>query len=237
MSAEFIKMVSELQFERFNMHMSESIRNRTPVGIFFGFDFNPKVVVANVQMFLNNKLNVTCVIVLVDAQADALKNLVSVPVIKLEEFPRFDEESKPRTMLVFSGLKDLSFVKFFSNYGVEVLINSDDGKFFFYMKHLPELYSVYNMLGSDESKKVFRAAIKGGVTGKISDFRFAPEPQYFLHDFTPKKDDIAIDGGAYDGATAIDFAKCGAKVFAFEMNAANYNNCQSRIHDSGGVMI
>ena len=227
-------MVSELQFERFNMHMSESIRNRTPVGIFFGFDFNPKVVVANVQMFLNNKLNVTCVIVLVDAQADALKNLVSVPVIKLEEFPRFGEKNfptKPQEIFLMT-LQNLAFTDYFSRHGMEVLTHSDDGIFFFMMTHLPELYGVYEMLGSDESKKVFRAAIKGRLTGKIFDYRFASEPQYFLEGFTPAAGDIAIDGGAFDGATALSFAKRGAKVFAFELDAINFKNCAARLNDS-----
>ena len=59
----------------------------------------------------------------------------------------------------------------------------------------------------------------------MQDFRFAPEPQYFLNGFLPKAGDIAIDGGAYDGATAVDFAKEGAQVYAFEMNASNYKNC------------
>ena len=67
------------------------------------------------------------------------------------------------------------------------------------------------MLGGDESKKVVCAAIKGDLTGKISDYRFATEPQYFLEGFLPSAGDIAIDGGAYDGATALAFAKRGAR--------------------------
>ena len=44
----------------------------------------------------------------------------------------------------------------------------------------------------------------------------------------PVKGDIAIDGGAYDGATSRDFAMQGAKVYAFEMSAQNYKNCLAR---------
>lgn len=237
MSTEFIKMIPELQFERFNAHLGELIQTRTPCGMFFGFDYNPNVAAAKVQMLIKNQLNVTCAIVIVDAQADALKNLIGVPIVKLEEFPRLENELKPRTIFIFDSLKDLAFVEYFSKHGVEVLTRSDDGRFFFTMKHLPELYNTYQMLGSDESKKVFRAAIRGRLTGKIFDYRFAPEPQYFLQGFTPTVGDIAIDGGAYDGGTAIAFAKCGAKVFAFEMDANNYINCQNRLNSSGGVMI
>ena len=105
------------------------------------------------------------------------------------------------------------------------------------MKNLSEIYSAYKMLGSDESRKVFCAAIKGDLTGKINDYLFAPEPQYFLEGFTPDANDIAIDGGAYDGATALNFAKCGVKVYAFEMDAANYKNCRARLDASAGYNI
>ena len=124
----------------------------------------------------------------------------------------------------------LAFVPYLAGNAMEVLRKSDDGQFFFMMKHLPEIYGVYEMLGSEESKKVFRATIKGRLTGKISDYRFAPEPQYFLEGFTPNAGDIVVDGGAYDGATSIAFAKYGAKVFAFEMDAANYKNCAARLN-------
>ena len=73
----------------------------------------------------------------------------------------------------------------------------------------------------------------------MQDYRFAPEPQYFLEGFFPAEGDIAIDGGAYDGATSADFAKQGAQVYAFEMSEANYKNCLARAEkdDVGGGVI
>ena len=62
---------------------------------FFGFDFNPNAIVANIQMLIRNRLNVSCAIVLADVQANALRKLVDVPVIALEDFPRFGEENFP----------------------------------------------------------------------------------------------------------------------------------------------
>lgn len=122
---------------------------------------------------------------------------------------------------------------YFTRHGIEVLMLSNNDYFLFVMKNLPELYAVYEMLGSDESKKVFCATIKGNITRKISDYRFAPEPQYFLAGFEPTAGDIAIDGGAYNCVNAIDFAKCGAKVYAFEMDAKNYKNCAARLERFG----
>ena len=234
MSAEFIKMVAELHAERFQVHLGKLAHDKTPFGIFYGFVVVPANVVANVQNLRNIGINLSCVVVLADVQANALRKFIDVPVITLEDFNRFGKENfpvKPQEIFL-AGLGNLAFADYFSRYGMETLTGSDDGRFFFMMTHLPELYSVYEMLGSDESKKVFRAAIKGRLTGKIGDFQFADEPQYFLEGFTPKVGDIAIDGGAYDGATSISFAQCGAKVFAFEMDAANYKNCAARLNDS-----
>jgi len=236
LSAEFIKMVSDLQFERFNAHLADLVENRTPCGFFFGFVMRPGVAAENIQILINNGLNVTCAIVLADVQANALRKFVNVPVIALEDFPRFGEENfpvKPQEILMTSRLTDFAFVPYFNRHGIEVLAPSDYEIFLRVMKHLPELYAVYNMLGGDESKKVFCATIKGRLTGKISDYRFAPEAQYFLEGFTPTAGDIAVDGGAYDGTTSLSFAKCGAKVFAFEMDAENYQKCAARIERLG----
>ena len=173
----------------------------------------PSDAAANIQMLIKTGLNVTCAVVLADVQANALRNFVDVPVITLEDFPRFGEGNfpvKPREVFLTYGLKDFAFIPYFGQYGIEIRTASDSENFSYVMKHLPEIYSVYEMLGSDESKKVFCAAIKGDLTGKISDYRFAPEAQYFLDGFLPSAGDVAIDGGAYDGVTAIQFAKLGA---------------------------
>ena len=62
----------------------------------------------------------------------------------------------------------------------------------------------------------------------MQDFIYTDECEYFLNGFLPKQDDIAIDGGSYDGDTSADFARQGAKVYAFEMDATNYKNCLLR---------
>ena len=148
----------------------------------------------------------------------------------LEEFPNF--QPKPPLMFYLPSLKDSAFVEFFSRYGVPLSqinnVNYLESLYGFYVQNLPALYSVYEMFDDDESRKVFLASIKGKLTGQIQDFRYAPEPQYFLEGFLPTEGDIAIDGGAYDGATARDFAMQGAKVYAFEMDAVNYQNCLAR---------
>lgn len=239
LSKKFIKTVAELHTERFNVHWVSLVQNRTPCGIFFGFTLVPGDAVKVIQFLRNNGLNVNCAIVIADVQADALRKFTDVPVITLEDFPRFGEKNfpvKPHEIFI-PNLTSCCFVPFFTRYNIESVdmsfITIQDDYFYSMMKHLPEIYDVYNMLGSDESKKVFLAAIKGRLTGKMSAYRFATEPQYFLDGFTPTTGDIVIDGGAYDGATSVAFAKCGAKVFAFEMDAANFQNCRTRLAHFG----
>lgn len=239
MSAEFIKLVSELHTERFNMRLAELMQKKTPCGVFLGFGFATDSAAANIQMLIKTGLNLTCAIVLVENQINLLKPLTDVPIIKLEELS--SQELKPQTVFIPDSIKDTSFTPYFAARDVEVIFlhnaHQQGNRFLDTMKHLPELYSVYEMLGSEESKKVFCAAIKGNLTGKIGDYRFATEPQYFLKGFTPRAGDIAIDGGAYDGITAIGFAKCGAKVFAFEMDADNYSTCAARLEQFDGYGI
>lgn len=239
MSAEFIKMISEIHEERFNVHLAELASNRTPCGVFFGFIMVPSTAAANVQVLVNTGLNVTCAVVLADFQANALRKLVDIPVITLIDLPRLNE--KPKEIFIFDVVKDLAFVPYFERYNIETLTMlgaSQQNEYFSYMiNNLPKLYSVYEMLGDDESHLVFCAVIRGRLTGKISNYRFAPEAQYFLDGFKVTAGDIAIDGGAYDGGTSLAFAKCGAKVFAFEMDAINFKNCQDNINKSGGYGI
>ena len=91
--------------------------------------------------------------------------------------------------------------------------------------HITDYFDAYMLLADRESKASYLAVIRERMTGQLTEFRFAPEPQYMLMDYMPGKGDIVIDGGTFDGKTARNFAAMGAKVYAFEMDKANYNTC------------
>ena len=242
MSANFIKMISELQFQRFNVYLGDLVIDKVPFGIFFGYEVIPKEVKHWVQSFQNTGLNVTCICVIANTPtiANGLQN-IGVPVVSLDEFSSFGKNNfrtiKPQVIYIPDVIKDLAFVPYFSRYGIESIsllnINTSEKYFFFMMSNLPKLYEVYSMFDDEESKKVYRAVIKGRLTGKLSDYHFAPEPQYFLEGFYPNEGDIVIDGGSFDGGTSAAFAKCGAQVYAFEMDAENYKNCLPRAEKFG----
>ncbi len=153
-----------------------------------------------------------------------------MPLVSLENFQKV--KNKPSLMLYFNQFYESAFLEYFQRYGVNLfcIVNSDfsEALYNFYFQNLNKLYKVYEMFDEEESKKVFLASIKGNLTKRIDDFRFAPEPQYFLEGFLPTEGDIAIDGGAYDGATSRDFIMQGAKVYAFEMDGENYKKCLPR---------
>ena len=244
MSAEFVKLISDLHTERFNAHLAQLATNQTPVGIFFGFVMKPSDAAKNIQMLKKISLNVNCAIVLADRQAEILRNFIDVPVVALEDISRFGEENfpvKPQEVFLAELMRDRAFTPYFWQHGIEVITTFQSGAqeeyFSFMIKHLPELYAVHESFIDDESKKVFRAAIKGRLTGKLSNYRYAPEPQYFLDGFTPTAGDIAIDGGTYDGATAESFAKCGAQVFAFEMDERNYQFALALVGENPNITI
>lgn len=86
---------------------------------------------------------------------------------------------------------------------------------------LNDLYQCYTDFCDDFSRKTFLGVLQWLATGQYKYLRMADEPQYMLSGYGPRKGDIIIDGGAYDGKTAADFIMFGANVYAFEMD---YNN-------------
>lgn len=226
MSLEFLKMVADCSERRFLRTVQRLVADKVPCGIFFApaVPVNARQVV---DSFKNSGLKINCVCVVLDEQKQQFTPVEGETLVSLETFPNLPE--KPKYIFPVEGLFTNMFTDYFKRYGADMFssINSValEDRYDNYMKHLPDLYDVHEMLADDESKKVFRSSITGKLTNLIKDFRFAPEPQYFLEEFFPTTGDIVIDGGAYDGGTAADFSKLGAEVYAFEMDATNYRNC------------
>ena len=106
------------------MHLANLAHNQTPCGIFFGFELIPNDSAMAIQALKKISLNLSCVIVIADIQAEALKNLVDVPVITLEDFEHFGEENfpvKPQEVFVPAPLADLAFFPYFKRCGIEII--------------------------------------------------------------------------------------------------------------------
>lgn len=234
MSNEFIKMISDWQKIKYPQTIQNLAANKTPCAAFL-----PSVRLDTVEdfrkFFNKRKLNFTHFCVLNDEDKKLVQPVEGENVVTLEEFATLDE--KPKYVFTCKGFFSLMFMDYFKSHRTIMFghngAHKAEDRYNLYMKHLPELYDVHEMLADDESKKVFRAAITGKITNIVQDFRFAPEPQYFLEGFLPTEGDISIDGGAFDGATSADFARQGAQVYAFEMNATNYQNCIALAEEFG----
>ena len=226
MSTEFIKMVSDLNEHRLLRTMQTLTANKTPCGIFFA-----PAVPANarqiVDSFKGNGVNLNCVCVLTVEQKKLFQAADGERLVAAEEFPTLPV--KPKYIFVLERYFGTAFMDYFGRYDTKMFflpdVHAAEAQYNLYMAHLPELYAVHEMLVDDESKKVFRAAITGRITRVMQDFIFTSEHEYFLNGFLPQAGDVAIDGGSYDGGTSADFAKQGAQVYAFEMDAKNYQRC------------
>ena len=228
MSLNFMKMVSDINSRRYLRQMQNLVATKIPCGFFCGFNIssNVKEIVQTVKNF---GINLSCIFV-PDDEAKEIFADFKIPVVTLMELPKSDV--KVSQMLYIGVWLENCFTNYFKRYGIDTLplqnVNDKENSYNFYNQYLPELYSVYEMLSDEESKAVYRAYLTGNLTGRISDYKFALESQYFLEGFMPTEGDVAIDGGSYDGATSRDVSMQGAKVYAFEMSAQNYKNCLER---------
>ena len=227
MTSDFIKMLADWRESMYSQTMKYLADKKIPCGAFL----NDASKLQMMRSFFKGRgLNLSCICLLNDADKK-FEPEDGEQLVALSEFRTV--EPKPKFMFVSEGgFFQLMFMDYFKARGTKMFFNNGranaENTYDLYMKNLPALYEVHELLADEESKIAFRAYMTARVTNVLNDFRFAPEPQYFLEGFFPEKDDIAIDGGAFDGATSADFAKQGAQVYAFEMNADNYKNCLNR---------
>ena len=111
------------------------------------------------------------------------------------------------------------------------------GIYTFTMRHLHDIYDAYEMLTpTDESRQVFLASIRARAAMDCSLSIYSPAEQYLLAGYGPEPGQTAIDGGSFDGATALMFQSLGCTVYSFEMDAANYQKGLERARKHGFVL-
>ena len=114
-------------------------------------------------------------------------------------------------------------IKLFSNSKViNISRDGSEGIYQIFMNNIKELYSVYESLIDEESKKTFCGYWLGAISNCLGDLVHSNDMHYLTAGFIPEKGAIVIDGGAYDGATGALFAGMGYKVYSFEMDNKNF---------------
>ena len=223
-----MQTLSEMHDQRYARTMNDLFARKIPCGMFFPF-YALQARVNQAIGMKNAGINLQCICVLSEPQKSTLQS-EGIPILTLKEFSEL--ESKPKVMFCSSNLPECAFDDCFRRMGVDTLYLEDvremESKYENICRHLGDIFEVYQLLEDEESRAAYRACLKGRVSGREKDFRYAAEPQYWLEPFTPVDGDIAIDGGAYDGATSIDFASRGATVYAFEMDQGNYQQTLPR---------
>ena len=226
---QFLQAVSDFHEKDYLHRLQNLASKKVPCGFFYlGSD-------ADLPNFLN----------VLHAQGISLSVIVNlggelpsanIPVVHAAKFPSF--EKKPAVMILYGTGVPSCFASFFERWNMECLVlnavqnirHSMD----FYDQHLVELYDAYADFSDEESRLAFLGSWKHLSSSSLRDFHLAPEPQYFLSGFTVQAGDIVIDGGAYDGGTSRDFASVArpsGKVYAFEMDAENFQKCSAAANE------
>ena len=225
----FIKMLSMMNSQRYSRTINELLSKKIPCGFFCAFDASQGKI-NNAVALKQSGLNLQCICVLNETARSNLRT-EGIPVLTFHEFAAL--QSKPQWMLYIDTSMDVAFCDFFRRLDLNTLkldnTSEADRQYDELYQHLDEIAEVYQMLDDEESRTVYRAFIKARISNRSDYYRYASEPQYFLETFLPSAGDIAIDGGAYDDATAIDFASLGATVYAFEMDQRNYQRALPRL--------
>lgn len=221
---DFIKMIAGFKMGSHNQLLQQLARQQVRCGFFFaGTDLAEGIDLAG--QLRSAGLDIAAIYVL---DATPWQDTVSeMPVLDLAAI-----DGNPLHLgeiLMRVGGWQTVFYEYFQRQGIPSMVLTDttaaETIWSMVNEHLPALYDTYALLDDEESRCVFRHTLMAWISGRISDYRFAPEAQYFLEGFTPEKGSIVIDGGAFDGGTASDFSAMGADVYAFEMDRVNYQQC------------
>lgn len=105
-------------------------------------------------------------------------------------------------------------------------------------KYSTEVNRLYEMMGDENSKQIFASIVKAYETG---DDGFLMLSQYHQYDHPIvhcKENDIVIDGGAFNGDTALQFHAAGAgRVVSFEPFSDSYAALEKQIRQFGNKSV
>jgi FkbM family methyltransferase len=99
-------------------------------------------------------------------------------------------------------------------------------------KNMSEISAAWELLCDEESKETFLSVLEYRITGDPMRLRIAKWPQYFHPIVKPRKNDVIIDGGAFIGDTALEFANCldrACTIFSFEPGPESHQALQDTI--------
>lgn len=239
---EFVEMLRDVENVRQDVKLSTLARSKKRVG-FFSPATDKNYFFTGVQLcesLQKQGVNIIYMCVMDEVVEEFSKHNISLNLIKMSDL---DELRKADEIIVWNvySVWAMCMYTYFEKHGMSTYIVEDDNAFWmkrnWFYDHIAELYDVYADLSDEYSKRTFMGIVRANMTGQLREYIMALEPQYMLHGYAPQKDDIVVDGGAYDGGTAADFMKFGSKVYAFEMDKVNYEIANKRGIQDGFEVI
>lgn len=236
----FLSLARQIYFSHWNRELAAIVQQKAPCGLLVGGSYaDTPMNVCEAWDAMLHKVGVNLKTWIVPLEEDKGMysqrghSCISIEQIRQQGVPlRFAFAIPDRTLEAFHTV--------FRSQGVRTLTLSSSaymdswlGTFF---QTLPAQGEVYESLTDDASREALAGYLRGKSSQSPDEFVYAPEPQYFLGGWIPKKGDILIDGGAYDGGTGMDYVLAGADVYSFEMDVKNYQNCQKRAKDYGFIV-
>lgn len=221
---DFIEMIARFHTKNHNEILRQVITQKVRCGFFFSGD-DPEEAADFAHQLKDAGVDLRGVYVF---RPEFLAgHLDDIPVYSVKE-----AEGNPLQLdqvIMRVSLFAMKFYEYFQRMGIPTFIVNDtqamEARNRLIYEHLPQIYDIYSSFMDEESRCTYRQVLMAWVSNRLSDYRFAPEGQYLLEGFMPGPDDIAIDRGAFDGGTARDFTSLGARVYAFEMDQDNYQQC------------
>lgn len=230
---EFINMIKEMNENLYGKRLNKLI-GRHIIIFNANLDFNLEKLR---QIFIDNEKYYIC---LPDQNIQESQIPHNVELIKLSELQNFTAKNKSAIFIPPDYVNWLFWpiVEMNSN---DAIINcienaaSYDQTFNEILNHIDEVYEVFSSLDTI-SKNYYKASLINKINGDISVLKFAMSEQYFLAGFLPKRNDIVIDAGSLNGATAKEFVDLGCQVYSFELDKINYNSGLGIAKESGFVL-
>lgn len=158
------------------------------------------------------KIRPTAILEILDGRIGS--QFLGYPVIGISELKNYYKDTDilvPSTLLserLFDHLSQADLLKYVivikNRTSAEILQASN-----YFSSHAPLVQKAYTLLSDEKSKNIFLNRINFLITREIQYLeQFYEEDQYFPQELIHLTDDeIFIDGGAFDGDTALEFAK------------------------------
>lgn len=160
------------------------------------------------------------------------KALKGLPVTSFENLSTFDFSSTVFCVAYGVGswqvvhqLRNMGITNYIDTYliqGTPFAESFDAGRI---VDRLEKYVEAYNVWADSESKFSFLSLLRYRLTGDTTALRISPDQPYYHPSVRPRQGDVIIDGGAFDGDSALSFVRYlrgETKVYSFEPAQQNY---------------